>query len=612
MDHQTKERKVGAPRQNSIWAALGVLAAALAAAAIAPPGAAGGIQKWNSLAREIAAPWPPIQGPAGNLPDYLDGIVGPPVPAFVGTRYGDAFMGFALMQVGAREGDEALTQSGIRAVSYATAPNRVFLAPKRPSVFENWAVAEAYNLAQRSLGDDPLFRSYRGQWENWLRQVKTVRLGNKGHYGNHWLVDALAVAALLRTGLTSTVPGTVLGSGRTQAARDLRRLVNKGIPHMAPPGVGPFVLSDLPDNPAAYQALSLGFYARLVETLGSRASSAARRLLLRVAKASWLMAAPDGDQAYFGRSQEEVWAYTAAAYGSLAAARLSAGVRAARYRALADRSISMLRRNYPVSPRGQLVIPALAQGLRAAGPGLDVYAGAPSMGGIALVMLNFAIDDRSGKRTGRLAADRSFHRRLSTILGVVRSGRVWYAVKLAGSSHPRFRGDLRYDFGLIAAKRHRDGGWTDIVPLRPRTISSSPDSAGPILRTRSGRTGFPAGRRMRFARGGVTLVSGWFRTASGRSLRRARFRYTPTRCGVALSFQARRGDHYELSYFFKGEVPRRTGSRALVGPAQRIATNIAFHVRFKRPYVSGAEAGLVRARLKIAARRTRIVRVRVC
>jgi hypothetical protein len=600
--------------RSSPRAAIAVLLATLLAIAIVAPVAAGRGPGWDSLALEMAAPWPSIQEPAGNLPDYLDGIVGQPPPVFAGTRYGDAMMGLGLMQVGTHQGNEALTRAGIRAVTYATAVHGPSV-PGQPSVFENWAVAEAYDLARRLLAADPQFQSSRAQWEDWLRHVKTMRLPIKTRYGNHWLVEANGVAALLRTGLTSDVPGTVLGGGRALAASDLLHLVNERIPRMAR-GRGPFVLSDPPDNPAAYQALSLGLYGHLVAGLGPQASTAARRTLLRIARASWLMAAPDGDQAYFGRSQEQVWTYTAAAYGAEVAAGLTGGARAARYRGLAERSIAMLRRNYPIGPRGQLIVPALAHGLSAAGPGLDTYAGAPSMGGIALAMLNFAIERSStGELTRPLAADAALSRRLSagrSTFAVVRAGRVWYAVKLKGSRQTRWRGDLRYDFGLIAGKLWRRKGWTDVVPLRPRTISTTRDSTGPRLITRSGRIGFPDGRSMRFTRRGATRMSALFRTASGHSLRRVTFRYAPTRCGVSLSFRARRGDRYELSYFFEGGTPRLIGSRALRGRAQGVRANIPFRARFELSSASAADVGLIRARLTISVRRERAIRVTAC
>src|SRR5437763_1555073 len=49
------------------------------------------------LAERMAAPWPRVQKGSGTFPDYTD--TSPVVPD---TRYGDAFMGYALVRVGLR------------------------------------------------------------------------------------------------------------------------------------------------------------------------------------------------------------------------------------------------------------------------------------------------------------------------------------------------------------------------------------------------------------------------------------------------------------------------------------------------------------------------------
>src|SRR5206468_3910919 len=61
-------------------AAVTLLLGTLIATVIAAPATARRSSDWRSLALEMAAPWPSIQQPAGNLPDYLDGIVGQPRP----------------------------------------------------------------------------------------------------------------------------------------------------------------------------------------------------------------------------------------------------------------------------------------------------------------------------------------------------------------------------------------------------------------------------------------------------------------------------------------------------------------------------------------------------
>jgi hypothetical protein len=384
--------------------------------------------QWRALAREMAAPWPAIQQEKGNYPDYLDGIVygGNRPQDWAGTRYGDALMGHALIQVGLRDGERSFVESGFRAVSFATDPNRVHppIPVVRPSVFEFWAVASAYNLARRRLADDPLFDRHRARWEAFLRRVKTVRIGNESRYGNHWLVDACAILEILDTGLASGRVDSILGGGRRTARRAVHRLVNRRVPGLLR-GSGPAVLSDPPDEPIAYHALSLGLYAHLVARLGPQAGAAARRLVRRVADAAGHAMAPDGDMAAWGRSQEHVWATTSAAYGAAVSAGLPETPEsdARRYRSIADRALARLRREYPIDVRGQLIVPVLRERLRAGRRALDLYSGAPSMGGFALFFLNLLLDERTGFDGERatLSADAPFGRALSR--GYGRCGR---------------------------------------------------------------------------------------------------------------------------------------------------------------------------------------------
>jgi hypothetical protein len=128
----------------------------------------------------------------------------------------------------------------------------------------------------------------------------------------------------------------------------------------------------------------------------------------------------------------------------------------------------------------------------------------------------------------------------------VRHGDVWFAIR----EHAAFRhgGDLRSDFGLLAAEYLVPGtGWTPLLAVRPHTANGM-DAAGPVLRT-GGRIGFPDAVGMRLDRKRRLILSGGWRDVSGRWLRRAAFRYETVGNGVALSFPARRGDHIEYSVF---------------------------------------------------------------
>src|SRR5437763_10820783 len=280
------------------------------------------------------------------------------------------------MLTGWRTHRPALIRSGLLALRFglSRAPHRA-----RPSVFENLALAAADNLAREHVPNDPVFARMRPTLEAFLRQVKLVKLPATTYFGNHWLVEAVEVQELLRTGLRSSDRLAVLGGQRAYAARLSTDLINKRIPAMAragsvPTPIGPaFVLSDPPDNPLVYQGLSFGYYARAIQMLGDRAPPAARETLVRIARASLLATGPDGDLAYFGRNQEECWGLAATALGAWEAASLhEARPRLdAQLRALAMRAVRRLRTVYRVGPFGLYYAPIVRKDPRHALGALD-------------------------------------------------------------------------------------------------------------------------------------------------------------------------------------------------------------------------------------------------
>src|SRR4051794_20936983 len=112
----------------------------------------------------MAEPWVRLQLPDGTFPDYLHGDLPP-----ASTRYGEAVLGYGLIQTGLREGDEQTVGAGLRALSWFV--GREDLQRDHPSVFANAFVASAYNLARLRLGHDPRFRDARAKWEDWLRRA---------------------------------------------------------------------------------------------------------------------------------------------------------------------------------------------------------------------------------------------------------------------------------------------------------------------------------------------------------------------------------------------------------------------------------------------------------
>jgi hypothetical protein len=569
-----------------------------ASAAEPPAGAA-----WRALARDIASPWPRLQQRDGRLPDYMD--------ERHGSRYGDSLMGYALIRTGLREDDRALVRTGLRAVTYGVEKRLPF-----HSSFENFAVAAAYNLARRQAAHYDAFRAGRRSWERFMRRARTTRLQlSKPDWGNHWLIDALSVLELQRTGLRSSAPGAILGGARAASARRARRLVNVLVPRRI--GRGRMVLSDPPDQPLAYHGLSIGLYARAIRLMGGAASDSARRALRRSLAVARLLIAPDGDTAYWGRSLQHVWSPAGTAYAaeSRAAARDASPAERRADRALAERALARVARLHPVGQRGQWIVPSLAQDFERGRSSLEAYAGAVPMSALALVMLNWTLDEATGAHRGaRLPADGDHRATISRGAGrfaVVRRGETWFAVKMTHAARHYSLDDLRYDIGLVSVKRGGTGGWDDLVPERPAGGGGPRVTAGPRLLRAPGA--YPAGARIGVDRRGTVTVRGSYRTRAGRRVRSMELRYEPVACGVLMSFRARRGERWAYDALFRAGRPSLGRKEATDGEQRLTITPAPESMRVTGGSLASArDARLHRVRVKLRVERDREVRLRFC
>jgi hypothetical protein len=562
-----------------------------------------------SLDSQIAAPWPALQIPNGRFRDILGG----------GTRYGEATLGYALLQAGARAHDRSQIHAAMKAISWSV---RQSALRSRPSVFENLSLAAAYNLAKRSLRHDPLFKRRRARWEQFLETRQFKELNSTHNYDNHFVADAVATLELLRTGLHSLDPATVVGNP-TAALAAVEQLINVQIPQLAATkavtlgSYDTFVLSDPPDNPLSYHGLSLGLYARAVHLLGPAASEAARATLRRAAQASWWISAPDGDLGWYGRSDEESWGLAATAYGAAAAANLPdlpAG-RAADFRALTERALTRLRA-YGVGPRGVYITPAVARGFSHAKPGLDSSAGGPSFAGITLIMLNWALPELRGnvRSSGRIGADQQGGVQLSSPesrIAVVRHRDVWFALKLAPA--PTRANDLRYDFGIHLLEVRSGDRWVHVLSARPqpgvapsqaRTPALAlpgaipPDSAGPVLLQPDGSMAVPYGDSATIGDDGTVLVSGGWRMASGTKVRSGvTFAFTPTANGVRMTIPRQPGDRIQYSVFLPGIAAPQPRRHSVSGPDVVASWRGRGPVHFLGGYASADWPHLVRANI---------------
>lgn len=562
-----------------------------------------GGELWAIAARD-AAPWPALQVSDGQFYDYVSGA------ADGAGRYGESMLGYGLLQSGLHFGDRRLITSALRAIAYAV--DRPWLQVQDPSVFESFALAAAYDLARVRLVDDPAFRLLRRAWRRRLELLRPIclRPGSACPF-NKQVVEAAAVLELVASGARSHVAGTWL-SRRRAALRVVAEFVNHTVPaHVQIEGLGSegsLVLSDIGVEPLAYHALTLGFYARCLELLGRRASYRAWGALEAGARASWLLAAPDGELSYVGRSQEQSWTLPLTVYGVEVAAHRTGRLWAARFGALAQRAIDRLQSAYPLTHDGLLIVPALAQGIVRWYRGMDDYAAARPYNGLTIVALNLAAEERVPPAQGGIAADAPgayVLRAQSADMAVVRSGNLWFAVKREQSTD-----DLRDDFGLVALEALSRSGWRAAIPIRPH-VSALSD--GPLLLSR-GQTYAPYGDQIAASGQAINLSGGGFSTSRGSgAVRSVNFVYQPAGCGVRLSFPAQPGDRYRYSLFFpQAAHPAQTSPTTVSGGGESVTVDSPVQLALQSGYASATEEHLARAQLTFSAPLLDPVMITVC
>ena len=607
-----------------------LLAAAPAARAEAPA-------SWAPLAQRIAAPWPGLQNDDGTYQDYVYGgdvsfcLVRQCKPGLGNARYAEAVLGYALLRTGVRTGDGRLINTAIRSLTFVA--EHPEYRDTLQTNFETWALASAYNLARSRIASRPLFRRNRAAWERWLREVKPLLLvPGARRYFNHHLVEAVATYELRRTRLRSKIKGAVLHPDTyNRIERRADRIVNEEVHVVARPtvlesgGATAALLSDRPEYPLAYQGLSMAFYARALELMGRRATDRSRELLRRLAHASWLLTAPDGDLAYAGRSQEESWALSMTAYGAEVAARLPGVNRtsAARWRGLGDRAVERLAAEHAIGPKGMWIIPALGRDPERGLAGVDPYAGAAIFSGLTLIYLEAALDEaaRASRGTRALAADAAGPRRLGRAddtFVTLRRGDIWFAVRQSRDLQRRLD-DLRNDFGLVAFKQRDAGGrWRDVIPLRPRIESAdrrAADSAGPRLRPGGGEPlGIPVGERISAGGKSVTVVGGW-RLGDGTFIRRGSvFSFKAGGCGVVQRVPVRAGDAVEYDVL-AGRDPdgvRVEGARISDGTQVVTFSEPPAKVDMLPGFASGSHPVITRARATFGPGADRTLAIETC
>jgi hypothetical protein len=383
-------------------------------------------------------------------------------------------------------------------------------------------------------------------------------------------------------------------------------------------GDNTLLLSDPPDKPLAYQGLSIGLYARAMDTIGGGGTSA-EFTLRRALEASWRLTAPDGDLSYFGRNQEEAFTLAATAYGARVAQGIgsTSSASSARYEALALRALQRLRQVHVGGPAGIWPVPATAIDAEKSESAID-HGGYAPYGGLALMFLDMLADmeSPSDSHAGEMYSDHggtAILGRGESLFAAERIGKLWFTVR-AGPSLQRPT-DVRYDGGLLRAKRQNsDGQWFDLIPTRPRLPIDGSDSAGPlIVRDGSGTAVFDGSRIRAHGKEGIGMV-GNFRTLRGSPgiTRRADERFRPIDCGVQVAFPAHDGEVLEYSVYLRdtGHVERGDGKVSSDGTT--VSASPKPHIVLKGDYRSATDPEVVRVRLRWSSHESQRIRVRIC
>ncbi|WP_320671274.1 hypothetical protein [Patulibacter defluvii] len=568
----------------------------------------------RDLAADSVASWSTLQLPDGRFRDPLSG-------GRATTGYGRVMLGYGLLRAGLLRDREPLWVAGARALARRNPPSsQSFRALGMLAALERVPV---------------LPRTVRRETTRYLRgfQPTSAKPGEEGPAGGHQrdrrpysnlkLVEATSVAMLLRTGLRSTVAGTRLADRATSRAfvrsvvgPEVARAIGPDLRARGADGrITGGILSDSPTYPLAYHALSTWALARTVRELGPAAPPAARRSLRRALDALTVLMAPDGQVAWYGRGQSQVWVPAIAAAAAAEGARAFAADRplAGRLLAVVDRALTLLRDRYR-QPDGRLLLvdrgPGAAE--RRDMVGIDHYAGNVVYGGLAAYGLFEALDALAalpeGLRSGPLPADgdlRVVDGRTSH-LAVVRRGPLWFAVH----GIAQHRRDLRYDFGLLRLERRDGDGWRDA--LRPRPITLTGDartvSAGPQIVV-GGEAGYPVGERIDAAADGTVTVRGGFRTRAGGWLARGVvFRWQPRGTVLRMTVSGLpRSATVLRTTVYAPPASLRAGGSTVVAEGLRVRFAAPVRTAIRGRFHNAPDRDLAAAVVRVAPRDGRVV-----
>lgn len=570
----------------------------------APSASAADPPLFRELPDVILAPWTATQLPAGNFQR--------PSTSAVTGGYGNDAIAYAMLLEASRAGDDAYFRSAMAAFAFsAKSP------PKPQGVFTKMFAAAGFNLAVRKFGQRAEFLAIKRAWGRRLQRFRydDSQLGKRYRYNKN-LVEALEVIELLKTRLKSSHRGTILRD-RTLARRHALRAMNVLIPDRAraygkvvgpaegwPVTVQLADFSDPPNNPPAYNALVAGMYARAYATMPTRWRTARMRATARMLiRGVVARTAPDGDLAFAGRSQEQSWALSLAAYGAWYVSRIVNEQERPTLLAFAKRVTDRIQSEHVTteSAVGFALTPAQkCCNWNDHPPGQDNYFEIAGYIGLTAATLGWAVDARPP----------DWRRRAAQKLPTDAPSK--YAFAVGRGRFVQFRGenvywmlrmqsdfaDARADMAVsILKSRRADGTWADVIPPRPYSGGHHrpADPASPCLAFGKDL----ANCAYLEIHGAYPTVSGWsfdavWRTPRRTVLKRGTAAVIPIANGLRLSWSASGGEVYKIDHF----LPRaRCTETGVAGPGVAIGVSGQADCRVvAKDYAGGSRIDLDRIR----------------
>lgn len=514
----------------------------------------------NKLVSDTAKAWAQHQQADGHFVDPVQGRV---------STYGEPMLAQAIIDIGLETGDSSLISAGIKAeLAHTNTPdNKGFNIG-----FEVLGTASGYASNEDYLADNREWQVAAPHIQDFLKKRAGFSVGkskggtvekcfsNPNCYNNLKLVRAYADIELTSAGINTTNDGNTASSkgisadvrnALQQAGRNTSSNAKRQGQQLSFSGAG--ILSDPTRNPLAYNSLSSMMLGQAIEQLGpGYTPTAAKKAFEQSARSLVGLMAPDGDAAYIGRGQGQVWNVAASADALVTAAHLTTNpVWRGRFLSAAERAIHRLETTFTPGADGMPLTPRLLGNTKPEYAGIDSYANTLEYNGLALFALKHAVDvllatpPANAQKTGA-DVNGTFVDPSNTRFATIKEGGIWAAVH-GSDTHT----DARYDFGLVAAqKQSPDGSWHEVLPYRPRTLEKT--SAGPVI-IENDRQLLPLGNQIQADGKKIVVTGGWgTKPNSDPSIDKGTvWTFKPDRDSVEMNFKSSKDRKYRFQIWFQ-------------------------------------------------------------